>query len=250
MMTAFRPVCDDIRSFVTQRLAAENKDGIKIIYACESGSRGWGYAAQDSDYDVRFLFEADVEPVNGDLNLGIFNHGNAVMDLTGWSVKKAERLALKSNAVLLEWLNSPIVYVGEDRQDSLYRSAASIADLSALSYHYRSMAALYVKEYTSQVAPAKKTLYAIRSAAALAFIHEYQIAPPMNIQELLASGVFNDDVVREIDQLIGSYAVSDEKAVTAVSDGIYHSIAHSILGKYQKYPSYEAQDEIDFNLNY
>ena len=34
----------------------ENNYNVKVIYACESGSRAWGFASEDSDYDVRFIY--------------------------------------------------------------------------------------------------------------------------------------------------------------------------------------------------
>jgi len=34
----------------------EKEHNIKILYAIESGSRGWGVASKDSDYDVRFIY--------------------------------------------------------------------------------------------------------------------------------------------------------------------------------------------------
>ena len=34
----------------------EEAEQVKIILAVESGSRAWGFASSDSDYDVRFLY--------------------------------------------------------------------------------------------------------------------------------------------------------------------------------------------------
>ena len=36
--------------------ASEQQERVQVLYACESGSRAWGFASSDSDYDVRFIY--------------------------------------------------------------------------------------------------------------------------------------------------------------------------------------------------
>ncbi len=35
---------------------AEERYGVKVLLAVESGSRAWGFASPDSDWDVRFIY--------------------------------------------------------------------------------------------------------------------------------------------------------------------------------------------------
>ena len=37
-------------------LEIEKKEQVKVLFAVESGSRAWGFASPDSDYDVRFVY--------------------------------------------------------------------------------------------------------------------------------------------------------------------------------------------------
>ena len=90
----------------------EAEYGVQILLAVESGSRAWGFASPDSDYDVRFIFWHPK-----DWYLSVFEQRDvielpvdAVLDISGWDIRKALRLLWKSNAALIEWLNSPIVY--------------------------------------------------------------------------------------------------------------------------------------------
>src|SRR5258708_16293983 len=85
---------------------------VRVLFACESGSRAWGFASRDSDYDVRFLYVHQ-----RDWYLSVEDHRDVIelpisddLDVSGWELRKALRLLRKSNPPLLEWLKSPFVY--------------------------------------------------------------------------------------------------------------------------------------------
>ena len=90
----------------------EQKEGVKVLYAVESGSRAWGFASPDSDYDVRFIY---VRPKEDYLRLDMPRDViewqlDEVLDINGWDLKKTLAQFVKGNATLFEWCGSPIVY--------------------------------------------------------------------------------------------------------------------------------------------
>src|SRR6201990_2789542 len=104
---------NDVHQRVRDALAqVEAERHVRVLYACESGSRAWGFASRDSDYDVRFLYVH--EP---DWYLSVQDRRDVIeeplsdeLDVSGWELRKALRLLRKSNPPLLEWLKSPFVY--------------------------------------------------------------------------------------------------------------------------------------------
>ena len=108
----------------------ERHHGVRVVYACESGSRAWGFASPDSDYDIRFIFVRPAASYHSvaeglesiDLPL------DGLLDAGGWDVRKALRLLGKSNGALVEWLHSPVVYVEDPGFRSITTPAVVIAD--------------------------------------------------------------------------------------------------------------------------
>lgn len=104
------------RAEIETRLAEmEAQEGVRVLYACESGSRAWGFPSTDSDYDVQFIY---AHPVEWYLSVQprrdvIERPLNNLIDLSGWDIAKALVLLRKSNPPLLEWLQSPIVYMDD-----------------------------------------------------------------------------------------------------------------------------------------
>lgn len=125
---------------IDERLAAVRQaEGVAIPLAIENGSRAWGFPSPDSDYDCRFVF---VRPV--DHYLALWPRRDVIetplegeLDVGGWELGKAIRLLLKGNAVIVEWLNSPIAYgVDETFRSAFLELADKIAERDLIGRHY------------------------------------------------------------------------------------------------------------------
>jgi len=107
------PIAAGIRAEIDARLTdIEARFGVRVLYACESGSRGWGFASPDSDYDVRFIY---VHSLSWYLKVSAQRDVIEVpisdeLDINGWELRKSLGLLKKGNATLIEWLDSPVVY--------------------------------------------------------------------------------------------------------------------------------------------
>ena len=126
-------------------LNLEETEGVRILYALESGSRAWGFPSRDSDYDVRFVY---IHPCEWYLSVDLESKRDVIerpisgsFDFDGWDIRKALKLFAKSNPPLLEWLDSSIVYLDRFALAERLRSMrAAFFSPQACAYHYLHMA--------------------------------------------------------------------------------------------------------------
>src|SRR5438046_7387291 len=92
----------------------ESQHKVRVLLAVESGSRAWGFASPDSDYDVRFIYVRDESwylAIDSDDKRDVIERDIAdQIDLSGWDLRKALRLYWNSNPGFVEWFQSPILY--------------------------------------------------------------------------------------------------------------------------------------------
>lgn len=127
----------------------EEKENVKIIMAIESGSRAWGFASPDSDYDVRFIYirrPEDYLKLEGIRDV-IEWQLDDVLDINGWDLKKVLQLLHKSNPTVFEWCASPIVYYQTEEFEELKKILPEFFSVKKSLFHYWHMAETHYREY-------------------------------------------------------------------------------------------------------
>ena len=207
----------DMKEAIDQQIQAiEANNGVRVLFACESGSRAWGFASPDSDYDVRFIY---AQPLNNYLSIRdgkdtIDLPVNEVLDVNGWDIRKALQLFLKSNAPLYEWLQSPIVYKADsDFSRELRELMPTYFSLRAGCHHYLSIVRnTFDNDLQGEQVKLKRYFYAFRSLLAALWIVENKSLPPMEfgpLRTLIADKDWNES----IDALLVQKKAADEKAL-------------------------------------
>jgi predicted nucleotidyltransferase len=166
----------------------ERTENIKILYATESGSRMWGFASPDSDYDVRFIY---VRPLEFYLKLEKTSDViewklDEVLDINGWDLQKMLQLLHNSNPTLFEWASSPIIYKTTPEWEKI-RGVVNDYFISRTSiHHYLSMAKRHISAYLeTEKVSLKKYFYGLRTALACKWIAEKGTPPPVLFSELM-----------------------------------------------------------------
>ncbi|MBL7973847.1 MAG: nucleotidyltransferase domain-containing protein, partial [Candidatus Kapabacteria bacterium] len=147
----------------------EEEKEIKILYACESGSRGWGFASEDSDYDVRFMYIHKPEyylSVNSHPDVIDFFSDDRVFDLSGWDIRKALSHFHGSNPTLFDWLQSPIIYDEKNnfRQELLDLSPSHYSLRKGTHHYLGIMMNTFNEEMNKEQVRLKKIFYVLRTA--------------------------------------------------------------------------------------
>ena len=209
---------EEIRVEIMRRLAAvEEKEGVRILLAIESGSRAWGFASPNSDFDVRFIYArpqdwylaVDLEDKRDVIEYPIVDD----IDLNGWDVRKALQLFWRSNPAVIEWIKSPINYIDKgDFKAGMQELLDSVYTLEKGIYHYRSMAKTNYRGYLmAEMVPLKKYFYVLRPLLATRWIETYRTAPPIEFSALLHLLPNEDGLIEEIQGLLERKKVALEK---------------------------------------
>ena len=227
-----------VHTVIQERLkAVEQKHDVRILLAIESGSRAWGFASPDSDWDVRFLYVHrepwyfKVHAGRDVIETGIEQHPLGELDINGWELRKSLQLLHKSNPALMEWLQSPLVYRRDDLVMSQYEDLARVFfKPQACFQHYVSMANTNTREFLQKdQVRLKKYLYVLRPIFACLWIEQFGEMPPIEFHRLLDRLLPTGSLRAEIDALLvkkmagGEAEVADQ--IPAISDFIHVELA-------------------------
>jgi predicted nucleotidyltransferase len=201
----------DARAAIDEVLGSlERGEQVRILFACESGSRAWGFESADSDWDVRFLF---VRPVKSYLVLDApadqlerqVDSAYGSLDVVGWDLAKSLRLLRKSNPALIEWFRSPIIYRWVE---PFCAEMHGLVDRSfspkASGFHYGNTARTYFREYlqTKEVR-LKRYFYSLRAVLAFEWATGGRGIPPLPLEDLLDELMApNSPARKDIDDLL------------------------------------------------
>ncbi|MFB6454196.1 DNA polymerase beta superfamily protein [Chitinophaga sp. Hz27] len=216
----------------------ESHHNIKILYAVESGSRAWGFASANSDWDVRYIY---IHPLEWYLKIDDQKDSQDEIldndiDLAGWELKKALRLFRKSNPPMLEWLHSPIIYQETySTAEHLRQLQAEFFSPKACMHHYLHMAEGNYENYLlDEQVRVKKYFYVLRPLLACDWIKSRNTMPPTEFRPLLDTYV-TDPIVKETIEALLLRKMSGEELSTEPAIPVLQHFLKEKLEFYKEY---------------
>jgi len=201
--------------------AIESDAHVRVLLAVESGSRAWGFASPDSDYDVRFIYVHEPNWYST-----IFEGRDVIekmlpgdLDVSGWELRKSLRLFSKCNLALNEWIGSPVLYQeAPGFRSELSTLIPAFFNPSGATHHYMSMA----RQALSSMAPdgrisIKKFLYATRALMACRWIERYRSQPPTEFMAMVRN-LASASERSQIEQLVLQKSSADEKVEIVIDE--------------------------------
>ncbi len=225
---AGQDICETVRRKLREM---EEQEHVKILYAVESGSRAWGVASPDSDYDVRFVYVRRLEDY-----LSVREQRDViewqldeVLDMNGWDLKKALAQFHRGNATLFEWANSPIVYLTTQEWKMVDSGCRKFFSEKVALCHYYGTANGTFREYLQgEQVRYKKYIYALRPLLACKFITEHHTIPPVLFDDLLRQEL-SGELRTEIAQMLLVKTQARERALHPKLPLIQQFIEESII---------------------
>ena len=230
----------------------EQREECRILLAVESGSRAWGFASPDSDYDVRFIY---VRPEKAYLRLDrtrdvIEVPINDELDINGWDIDKTLRLLHKSNPTVFEWFSSPIIYQTSAFANQFRPIMQKYFSSKAGLWHYLHMAEGNYRDYLrGEMVRAKKYFYVLRPILACKWIFEKGTPPPMLFSDLVKSELPDDlseTVYQLLDLKMNSPEIKEIPRIDQLNRYLDTGIA-SVKEQIEKLPDTPVQDWNELN---
>lgn len=208
---------NEIVKKIKEKLAQiEKRENVRILFACESGSRAWGFASRDSDYDVRFVF---VRPMEDYLKINepadfLNSELNEIYDINGWDLKKFFKQLFKSNPVIFEWASSPVVYKETAEWKIIKSVMGEFARPKAMIHHYLGLAEHIMKDsFSGDKIKRKKYLYVSRAVLAASWIFFKRTPAPTEYSALMKAEIGSDgDFLKDDDEHQSYFKTSESKS--------------------------------------
>lgn len=193
----------------------EKSKEVEILLACETGSRAWGFPSPDSDYDIRIIYKHKKDwylSLNEQKDSLELMFENNEIDITGWDLRKSLKLLQKSNAPLLERIQSPIIYkINNEFLEEMRIVAQSQYSRIATMHHYLSMAKKFIDELkANEEYKLKKFFYTLRSATACKWILEKDQMPPIEFMKMVDNLNIDSKLTKRINVLMELKATKSE----------------------------------------
>jgi len=242
-MISVSNVSQEVKELIQQKLKSlEKQYNVKIILGVESGSRAWGFPSANSDYDVRFIYVRrkedylSIKQQRDVIEIDILDSDelDAPLDLNGWDIRKALQLAMRSNAALIEWLQSPIRYLANDVVvEGLEKIVNKAVYIDCLKVHYFKLASNIWKQIKKNDTEVKLKLYCyvLRPILALKWLKHFGAISPMDIHSLFQKldSYIDKELKREVAELIVLKESVKEKDMISRSQKIDSFIELSLL---------------------
>jgi len=214
-----------MKSLIIQKLnEIEKVNKVRVLLAVESGSRAWGFASPDSDYDIRFIYIRErndylrLDAIRDVIELPISDE----LDINGWDLPKTLRLLYNSNPTLFEWLSSPIIYMETPFAETIRKEMMNFFSVKKSLYHYLSMAQGNSHGIQKvEMVRARKYFYVLRPVLACRWVLEKKTPPPMLFSDLAEAELplsLEEDVKKLLDLKINFPEIKEIPKITVLND--------------------------------
>lgn len=174
-----------------------DKSEIPLFYI-ESGSRLWGIASPDSDFDVRgFHLPAKTNYFDFKKQRDVWEVMDGELDFVSYDLDKMFRLLQKSNPTVFEWVRADLMYWNELPEWTTFRrEVTENINFKALYYHYLSLAkSQFYKLESDQKFTYKVAFYCIRGLLS-AELASRQVVPELLIDDLFKQFSTESEVIK------------------------------------------------------